>query len=183
MIQKTLQFIYDKATGRNILILFLLSIVNMLIFLAGYQYATGQLNNGIEFIALDNPLSSVEEVYQRIKTYNAAARQTHVWLTLTADFTFPIIYSLLFSLTIVFYTKKTLSKYLIISVIPFLGAFFDYLEAIGIVGLLINYNQQMSGFATFFLIVKFLKFVFFYISIFIILGLFITWIIKKSKNK
>ena len=160
-------FIVKYANRKSALILFgLVIIINVLLALS--------MSGNPDLKPLDLHLTYyAEKAYDLIGAYSESERKTYILVELTLDVIYPIVYALLFS-----FLLFMLHKDIQIAKFPFVITILDFIENGGIVTLLVNYPNVLTGVANFTGIFTTLKWLVLILTLILILwGLF-----KKFKK-
>ena len=159
------------STNRNIVILFIL----VVLFNIGFPVVFA----GVEGPLLDLKLwYSASEARELISSYGPEGRSAYIKGTLTLDYFYPVIYSLLLA-----FILYRLSAPLIISILPFAILLFDYLENTAILFLLYRYPQEWKFLASTTGWFTLLKWFFVFLSAIKILIFFFRKMIRRIMKK
>ncbi len=129
---------------------------SLLIFLAIYLLFNGYILKNTESKIIELAGKSVriidltfgfnpQKTLMMVSEYGDAARSFYARTEMTTDIAYPIVYAFLYGIILSLLYRKT--SYAWVNVLPFIGLFFDYLENINIVILLITYPQQSLAIA------------------------------------
>src|SRR5690606_33470757 len=91
------------------------------------------------------------EAYAAVAAYGDAGRELYMWVELTADVIYPLVYSLFFGLTIAYSFQRLLPAhhpFQHLAVVPIAAALLDFAENACIVTMLLNYPQQFMWVGT-----------------------------------
>lgn len=145
-----LNFLAHWATQRNILLLLAVFFVfNVgLVPLAGarlegYSGGVGLLDARLAY--------TPDEAYSALAVYGEAGRRFYLLAALTLDVLYPIIYTLFFSLTIIYCLRQVLPPEHMLqraALLPWVGMLADFAENAGVAWLLLNYPHRLDGVAT-----------------------------------
>ena len=123
--------IHKYASIRSILILFLGVIIINIIFGTSFRSELKPLDLQFSY--------SKDTAYQLLGMFNEVELQKYLWLEMTLDLIYPIVYTFFFSFSIyLLYHNKSMS------LLPVGIAIFDILENIGIVMIIYNLPKQME---------------------------------------
>jgi hypothetical protein len=129
---------------------------------------------------------SSDQAYQMLKSYNGEGREFYAIIELTADMVYPVIYSLLLSLLIIYLCKK-LYMYESITKVAFLfpvvTLIADFFENICITIMLLNYPYKLNTIARAASLFTMMKWVFFMISLVLVLSGFLLLLGRLIKFK
>jgi hypothetical protein len=131
-----------------------------------------------------DPCYDSEEAYALIRKFDSPSRQLYAWTEITVDMIFPIIYSLLLSLLIIYIFQKSSNKttYESLAMLPFIAMLFDYCENVLIAVMLFDYQREHFALARVASLATKLKFSFLAVSLAAILfGL--IWLAIRSLSK
>lgn len=141
MLAKLSQALRKYATGRNVLIFFLLDAL----FMFGVMPALGArltaLTGGVGPLDLKLYYSGAEAV-ETLAAMGAEGRALYQTIQIAADFIYPAAYSVFFALLITWLFQKGLpaeSRLQALHVVPFGGFVFDVLENLSILAMLNQY--------------------------------------------
>lgn len=125
-------------------------------------------------------LFSPEQAYAHFNAMGEAGRAFNLSHIVPLDLVFPFVYALFFSVTITWILSHWLpieSRWQRLNVIPLLAGLGDYLENAGIITMLLSWPYQSSLATWFTMIAGCIKFLFLSLSIIILAGSLIGWII------
>jgi hypothetical protein len=139
MLARFSEFLKRHATGRNVIVFFLLSAI----FMFGVMPAAGAR---IGAAPLDLRLTyTAAEAFEAVAAYGEAGRAAYLLTQLTLDIAYPVVYTLFFGLLIAWLFRKGLpaeSRLHRLNAVP-LGAFaFDILENLSVAALLGAYPAR-----------------------------------------
>ena len=139
------------ATGRNLLILFLLFILTTSVV---FPLMSSLIEDPAgELEKIDTKIYySPAELYEIIDAYGDQGRRVYAVSHLSADVLFPLVYSFFFGLLIAYIFQRAFPKdswVQRLNLVPFVLLIFDLLENLGVVILLLAFPTQMEGLARF----------------------------------
>ena len=146
MFSKFYQLFCKSAKTSNLVFLFVAYVVFALISIQWVCPKLKSYSNGAEPIDLIFSYS-IDQVYTLLKSYGPEGREWYTLIELTIGIIFPIIYSILLSLLIVFtYCRLMLPESFIkiLFLFPILTLFIDFLENACIVFMLTNYPYKLD---------------------------------------
>ena len=120
--------------------------------------------------------------FEMIEKYGVDGRSVYMKIELTADIIYPIIYTLFYGLLISWLFQRGFrpdSPMQKLNIVPVCAWFFDLLENIGIVSMLLMYPSQPAAFAWLTMIFGSLKWLFAIASI----GLSLFGLVKAGMNR
>jgi hypothetical protein len=145
-----LDFFARWATQRNILLLLAVFFVFNVGLVPVASRHLESLSSGVGL--LDARLAyTPDEAYTSLAAYGEAGRRFYLLTALTLDVLYPVVYTLFFSLTIVFCLRQALPPAHTLqraALLPWVGMLADLAENAGIVWLLLNYPHRLDGLAT-----------------------------------
>lgn len=182
MLNMLSQKFHSWATGWRVFILFLADAI-----MAGYIMP---LAGGILALAANNrvmPLDLMffytpERAFEMMDRYGEAGRSIYLRIELTADIIYPIIYTLFFGLLLSWLFQRGFSQNSPMqkwNIAPVGSFFFDLLENVGIVSMLMMYPSQPAILAWITMLFGSLKWGFFLITV----GLVLVGLVKAGMNR
>lgn len=121
-----------------------------------------------------------QKTLSMVAGYGDSARFYYARTEMTTDIIYPIVYAFLFGIILSLLHRGT--TYAWLNILPFVCLFFDYLENVTIVILLITYPQQSLSIATLCEIFKLMKWLTLGTVIFLVILGFIPMTIKLIKK-
>ena len=137
------------ATRRNVLILLALEILMNAVVLPIAGARIQAFSGGVGPLDLRFAYTA-DQAFAALTAYGPTGREFYLLIELTADVLYPIIYSLFFSLAILFFWERAGGRWPILArlaLLPFVGLIADYLENAGLITLLLNYPAQLPTLA------------------------------------
>jgi len=182
MLNNLSQKFHTWATGWRVLILLVADGLMM-----GYVMP---LAGGILAFVANNHVTPLDlmffytpaQAFAMIEKYSAAGRSLYLKIELTADILYPIIYTLFYGLLLSwlfqrgFKPDSKMQKY---NVLPVGAWFFDLLENVGVISLLVTYPSQPAALAWLTMIFGSLKWAFALASI----GLALFGLVRAGMNR
>jgi len=132
------------ATRRTVLILLALELLFNIAVLPVAEARIKAGSGGVGPLDL-RPGYSAAQAYSAITAYNEDGRAFYLLIELTVDLVYPVVYSLFFSLTILYFLKRTAAErpgLARLALLPFGGLLCDWAENAGIVTMLLTYPAQ-----------------------------------------
>jgi len=173
--------------GRKILILF---IVTTLVFLTIGMYSipkVTQLSDHIKILDMMPFGYTYVYVNELFSAIGSEGRNSYLYCQIPIDMVYPFLFGLTYTLVLAYFLKK-IDKFdsplIYLCLLPLIAAFFDYLENLGTINLLINYpniSETEVKINSFFTLVKSMVTTIYFFSLIIILIL--LGIKKISKIK
>ena len=181
MLNAISQKFYTWTTGWRVIVLLILDGLMM-----GYIMP---LASAIMALAANNSVLPLDlmffytpaKAFAMIEKYAEAGRAVYLKIELTADILYPIIYTLFYGLLVSWLFQRAFkpgSKIQKYNVVPVGAWFFDLLENVGIVSMLVIYPSQPAALAWLTMIVGSLKWLFASASI----GLVLFSLVKAAMN-
>ena len=170
--------LFNYASGRNVLVLFLVTMsVYAWILLVSIPAV---LSEAPDLILFDmSPLGySMDFAVNLLNGIGIEGRSTYATHQLPVDFIYPGLFAVTYSLMLIWALGKTFSKsskIFLVSIFPVAAGVFDYLENLGIIGMLVSYpdiSPSIVLLSSIFTILKSLMTVLFYI---LLLYAFCVW--------
>lgn len=155
------------ATRRNVLLLLAVYLLIVAVILPAAQTRIEAASGGVGPLDLV-PYYGADQAYSMIEAYGPEGRPFYLLIELTVDIIYPVIYSLFFSLTILYFLNRQAAGrpgLLRLALLPFAGLICDFVENAGIVTMLLAYPAQLSLVGTLTGIVTTLKWIFAVLSI------------------
>ena len=183
MIAKISDFLARIAKPWLILLSFVVMVAMMGYFLPGAQ-ARLEANGGgpIDLLMFPTPAA----VLAGIAAFSAEGRAFYLLVELTYDLVYPLAYTLFYGLSLTVLLNQIAapgSPYRRLNVLPVAALFFDLLENIGIVSLLVSYPAQSAALAVFVSLANSFKWVFALTSMAALLVALLTWFGQKVFKK
>ncbi|MEX0289754.1 MAG: hypothetical protein AB3N63_03555 [Puniceicoccaceae bacterium] len=168
--------LFNYASGRNVLVLFLVTMsVYAWILLVSIPAV---LSEAPDLILFDmSPLGySMDFAVNLLNGIGIEGRSTYATHQLPVDFIYPGLFAVTYSLMLIWALGKTFSKsskIFLVSIFPVAAGVFDYLENLGIIGMLVSYpdiSPSIVVLSSIFTILKSLMTVLFYILLLFAFG-------------
>ncbi|MBL1215690.1 MAG: hypothetical protein D8M61_20270 [Ignavibacteriae bacterium] len=147
LFNKILTTIDKYSSGKNVLIFFTAAIIVYFVMLFVTIPNVMNYANGMELFDLQPTGYSAEYAKALLDTLGSEGRQAYLYYQIPLDMVYPLLFALTYSLMLFYLFKKILktnSKLFALSIVPLIAGFFDYLENIGIIIMLVMY----PGFST-----------------------------------
>lgn len=172
-------YLQSKSDGKYVLILLIVYLIfPLLIFPLSGDYQ--QQQSGTTAPPLDLAFGfSPGEAFNRVEAYGNTGRKLYAISAMTIDVAYPVIYSIFFSILIIFLLKKTGLQTINLTnlaFLPFCAALSDLFENAGIVGLLSSYPDKYKVLAIFTSGANILKWSFVMVVVLIIFILLLIWL-------
>jgi hypothetical protein len=185
MVKNFILFLQSKARGKHVLIFLIVYLIfPILIFPLSGEYQQNQ--SGSTAPPLDLAFGfSPGEAFNRIEAYGKTGRKLYAISAMTIDVAYPVIYSIFFSILILFLLKKTglqTINLMNLALFPFCAALSDLFENAGIVGLLSSYPDKFKALAIFTSGANILKWSFVMVVVLIIFMLLFIWLYNALKK-
>jgi len=142
---KFLLLLNSNANGKRILILLIIyAIFPLLLFPLSNKLQHEHSGSSAPPLDLEFAFSP-QKAYEYVESYGETGRKLYAISALTIDIAYPIIYSTLFALIILFFLKRTYqsnTKLKKIALMPFAAAGADFFENSGIAIMLLTYPSS-----------------------------------------
>lgn len=173
------------ATGRNLLLLFLLFLLTTSVI---FPLMSSLIEDpGGELEKIDTKLNYTSaELYKIIDAYGAQGRQVYALSHLTADVLFPLVYAFFFGLLTAYIFQRAFpidSWVQRLNLVPFMLLIFDLLENLGVVILLLAFPTQMEGLARFTGILTSVKWIIAGITVALPVGGTGAWLLRRLRGE
>lgn len=134
-----IHFLQERATGRLVLILFIVTMAVYTIIL--FYTIPAVLTNAPDMKLFDMSPSgyTLEYAQELLSAIGEAGRQIYLSLQLPVDFIYPGLFAVSYTLLLVWLFKKGFvreSPVFYLALVPFFAGLFDYLENVGIIMML-----------------------------------------------
>lgn len=146
--QNTLRFLQQQASGRKVAVLFILTMAVYAFMLAYSIPAVMAFAAGLPLFDMSPFGYSFDHANNLLKNLGTEGRNLYLSLQLPADFIYPGLFAITFSLILVWLLKKLVqptSKLFYAAIIPVLAGLFDYLENIFIIKMINSYPTLDSS--------------------------------------
>ncbi len=175
-----------NITGKKVLIFFTISsfVYAIMIFITIPKLL--QFSNGIKILDIMPFGYSYAYVTQLFTELRKEGKNFYLYRQIPIDMVYPFLFGLSYFYIMVYFLQKIdrwKSPYIYLSLLPFIGALFDYFENIGIILMLKNYpnlTPSVVQLNSFFTISKSIFTTLFFISLIVVL---IIFSIKKVSKK
>lgn len=144
---KSLTYLQKMASGRIVLFAFILT---MAVYLLMLLYTIPKVENfapGIALFDLSPAGYSYQHAASLLETLGETGRSVYLYQQLPADFIYPGLFAISYSLLLIWLFAKSFkpdSKIFYLAIVPVFGGLFDYLENVCIV-LMIKSFPDLSG--------------------------------------
>lgn len=178
--------ISKNITAKKVLILFIISSFVYAIMIFVTVPKLFQFSNGIKILDIMPFGYSYAYVSQLFTELGKEGRNFYLYKQIPIDMVYPFLFGITYFYMMVYFLQKInqwKSPYLYLSLLPFIGALFDYFENTGIILMLYNYPKltaEVVQLNNFFTITKSLITTLFFIFLIIVL---IIFGIKKVSKK
>ena len=186
--KKVLSMFQEKAAGRTVLLLFILTMASYFYML---MFTIPMVENyalGIDLFDLSPSGYSYDHAVLLMDTLGETGRSVYLTQQLPADFIYPGLFAISYSLLLTWlflksFDPKSWVYYLVF--IPILAGLFDYLENIGIILMINAYPDLTPGLVRFASIMTVLKSSFTTIFFLILIFGFVAWVVSliRSRNE
>ena len=139
---KVLNFLKKWASGQRVLWFFIATTVVYLTMLLYTLPAVERFAQGKELFDLSPTGYSYKDAVSLLEALGAEGRDVYLNLQLPIDFIYPGLFAIAYSLLLTWIFSKSYAAHSAIyyfAVIPFCAGLFDYLENIGILGMIKSY--------------------------------------------
>ena len=173
------------ATGRNLLLLFLLFLLTTSVI---FPLVSSLIEDPAgELEKVDTKLYySPAELYEIMEPYGDQGRRVYALSHLTADVLFPLVYAFFFGLLISYLFQRAFPKEFWVqrlNLVPFGLLIFDLIENVGVVILLLAYPTQMVGLAHLTGLVTSVKWILAGITVALPLAGLVVWFISSLRGR
>lgn len=185
MLRKVQQIIIENATGKKVLLIFILTqiIYGVMVFFTIPKIH--KYSNGMKILDLMPTGYSADYVQKLFETLGEKGCSIYLFQQIPLDLIYPGLFAISFSLLLTFIFRKSFSKENKIqkmNLLPFFSGFFDYMENMGIIIMLITYpdfQTWMANTTSVFSIIKSVLTVI--VFVLLVIG-FVGIYIKKRKS-
>jgi len=177
-----LQLIKRKASGKNVILFFILSNAIHLIMLLFTIPRIHVYSHGMEMLDLMPLGYDADYVRDLFHQLGQQGRGMYLYYQLPLDLIYPFLYALSFALMFTWFLGKTVkpnSQWFQFAVIPLLAGTFDYLENFGIIAMLAIYPDFSDLLANITSVFSLLKSLLVSLSISGVLLVLIIFLVKK----
>jgi hypothetical protein len=151
MITKLSNVMVKYAKGRIILVFFLLLLLFAIVIVPKVQSKLETSSGGTGFVDMLFSYTP-EKAYSMISSYGNEGRALYRTFTSSADFVYPVVYSIFFSLIMTWLLQHGFtagSKLQRLNIIPFGAMVFDWIENVNLLIMLSQYPVKTKGVAEF----------------------------------
>lgn len=134
----------EKATGRNVLLLFVLTMAVYLLMLLVTIPRVQSYAPETALFDLSPTGYTHSQALHLLQSLGHAGRDTYLFPQLALDFVYPGLFAICFSLMLIWvYSKRVQSdsKFLYLAILPVLGGLFDYVENILIIRMITHFPE------------------------------------------
>jgi hypothetical protein len=176
----------NKATGRTVLILFILT---MAVYFFMLMYSIPKVESfapGIALFDLSPSGYSYDYAIELLDTLGETGRTVYLTQQLPVDFIYPGLFAISYSLLLTWLFAKSFDPQAWIyylTLVPILGGLFDYLENIGIILMINTFSNVSPGLVTMSNIFTVLKSMFTTVFFILLMIGFVAWMISLFRNK
>lgn len=142
MIRKIQQIMIENATGKKVLLFFILTQIVYGIMLLFSIPKILEYSNGMKILDLMPTGYNAEYTQKLFETLGERGREIYLFQQIPLDLIYPGLFAISFSLLLTFIFRKSFSKENIIqktTILPIFAGFFDYMENFGIIIMLSIY--------------------------------------------
>lgn len=143
-----LGFMQGKASGRNVLILFAITIAVYVLMLSVTIPRVQSYAPETALFDLSPAGYTHAQALTLLESLGRAGRETYLFPQLALDFVYPGLFAICYSLMLIWLYSKRIrpdSKWLYLAVIPILGGLFDYIENILIIRMITSFPDVTEG--------------------------------------
>ncbi len=180
---KTLtDFFFRVTSGYLFLLFFAVQVIFSSVILPHYQKQFDpEMTIGVPDLTFG---FSAETLSSMLDQYGEQGRQVYLFVASVIDIIYPLVYTLALCFLIAFLFKRNgWVKWRNLVLAPFLIAFFDFMENLGIIRAAATFPQLSEGWARFGSIAGMIKWVAFGLCLVIALTGLISWLIKSVSKK
>lgn len=137
-------FLKENSTGKNVLVLFLVTQFIYAFMLTVTIPGVMEYSNGLDLLDMQPTGYSSEYAKSLFDTLGEKGRETYLFKQIPVDMIYPALFALAYSLLLFYLFKKSFkldSKIFTLSLVPILAGLFDYLENIGIIIMITIYPK------------------------------------------
>lgn len=174
-------FLQRKASGRNVLLLFVVTMAVYLLMLTVTIPRVQSYAPNTKLFDLSPTGYTHSQAMTLLESLGHEGRDTYLFPQLALDFVYPGLFAICFSLMLVWvYSKRvrSQSKFLYLAMLPALGGLFDYVENILIIRMITTFpevTKEMVSTASMFTLLKST----FSMASFLLLGLGFALLLKR----
>jgi len=179
-------FIASKATGKIVLLLFLITNCVYAYMLLVSIPKTLEFAPDLKLMDMMPLGYDSEHVNTLFNALGAEGRMTYLYHQLPVDFIYPLLFGIGYCLTMAYFLLK-IDKYnsilFTLCLLPLLAGFADYCENISIISMLNNYpsiSQNLVSTSSFFSLVKSMSTSIYFVALLLVLAIFAVKKIKRT---
>ncbi|MEJ2108693.1 MAG: hypothetical protein P8Z37_02045 [Acidobacteriota bacterium] len=139
---KWMHILQKSVSGRSVLILFVVTLAVYLIMLLHTIPSVVQQAPELKLFDM-SPYGYTTDYAEKLLTgMGPAGREDYLHLQLPIDFVYPGLFAITYTMMLIWLFKKTFdaeSKIFLMAFIPAVAGFFDYMENLGVMGMLHSY--------------------------------------------
>lgn len=187
MFEKLHKYICKVSTGRNVLLLFILTNLIYLFMLFVTIPMVTEYSNGMKILDMMPGGYDLEYVNTLFETLGEKGRQTYLYRQLPADMFYPGLFTVCYSLLFCFLLKKIRfhqSTFFYFSLLPIICGASDYIENLGIITMIKQYpniSEETVAITNTFSILKSSSTAFFFIALIVLLVAVVINYFRKGK--
>jgi len=143
-----IDFMQGKASGKNVLLLFVLTMAVYLLMLSVTIPRVQSYAPETTLFDLSPAGYTYSQALTLLESLGRAGRDSYLFPQLALDFVYPGLFAICYSLMLVWLYSKRIrpdSKWLYLAVIPVLGGLFDYIENILIIRMITTFPDVTEG--------------------------------------
>ena len=185
---KVIAVLEKQATGKKVLIFFLLSTSVYLAMLFITIPKVMSFSEGMKLLDMMPGGYGPDYVMSLLETLGEEGRRVYLWNQIPLDMFYPCLFATAYSFLLFYILKNLLikeSKWFFLSFLPIAGGLFDYLENIGIILMLNSYPSFSSFLArltSIFSVLKSVSTSIFFVVLLVCLGLLLWNKLKPGKK-
>ncbi len=170
---KIQQFLGKYSTGRNVILLFLITQIIYFIMVLYTIPNVVSYADGMKVLDMQPTGYSAEYANTLLNRLGSEGRDYYLYKQIPMDMIYPFLFAITYSLLLIYLFKKSFnieSKMHYLTIVPLFGGFFDYLENIGIIVMLLDYpdfSTLLANVTNVFSILKSVSTTLFFILLFV----------------
>lgn len=141
-------FMQGKASGKNVLLLFVLTMAVYLLMLSVTIPRVQSYASDTALFDLSPMGYTHAQALTLLESLGRAGRDAYLFPQLAIDFVYPGLFAICFSLMLIWLYAKRIqpdSKWLYVAMLPVLGGLFDYVENILIIRMITSFPDVTEG--------------------------------------